>query len=481
MSAEIQEPEAPYEERKYDPQLEPKYEGSPETRYMGLTKDELETSPYDKNISHEEIQERINQSLQLHHDSVEEPAKAPMRTAKTTVRTSPQRDAVKRDGSMESADEIQPSSLTPTKNSLYRINHPPQEKPKSSPKQVLSKEIYDEFDLNSSYSQKLLNDAHNTGIRNLATTAMRSESPFRYSKGGPQRKEAQPTGYKKSPDKSTSFQRYAQSNIPAGPPNASQEILSRVFDGNLSVHSPSKKMQEEMERRSLTPSKMDMFVDDKLKTTNTILERFVDLSASKANISRRAAGQSRGVLEEAFEAAIESLGKPESNITPEDEIIKLAACINSTRKDVKLGGIIGCYVIWRTFPNEISAAVIDHILQNVFTQLIHYESQDEAFLIAALELVGFFGPNEISCNSVSVIRGIFCAAEAGTDLQVTCTNTLVMLGYAGLQVLIEIANKDYQQLQQVILSRLCSVPFIQVELRLLEIIIETRVGSSTLG
>eukprot|EP01022_Parablepharisma_sp_SALTPOND_P033265 TRINITY_DN88384_c0_g1_i1.p1 TRINITY_DN88384_c0_g1~~TRINITY_DN88384_c0_g1_i1.p1 ORF type:complete len:481 (-),score=44.60 TRINITY_DN88384_c0_g1_i1:2195-3637(-) len=459
MATEIQDLDFPNEEHKSEPRPGFKYEGSPEIRYMGPSKDEPDSSPYDKSISTAEIKERINQSLQYHRESS---SKTASRTAKATVRASPQQRSVRREGTLDSTEDLQGASLTPTKASLYRLNQPVQASSKSPNKKMLSQAIYDEFDMNNSYYQKMLQDAHNTGIRNLSTTSIRSESPFKYDRIPPSKKDFQPAVYRKSPNKSPAKHRSVQSNIPAGPPNASQEILSRVFDGNLSIHSPSKKMQEELERKSLTPSKIDTFVEEKLRTTNTILERFVDLSTTKGNVSRRGAGQVRGQLEEAFEAAIESLSRSESSITPEDQVIKFAGCINNMRKDVKLGGIVGSYVIWRTFSNDVSPEVLDHVLQNVFTQLIHYESQDEIFLVAALELVGFLGPNEISCNSVSVIRAILFAAESGSDLQITAINTLVLLGYPGLQVLVDIANKDYQQLQQVILSRLCAIPFIQV-------------------
>jgi len=475
MSAEIQETSPQQEESKSEPQQEAKLEGSPEMRYMNSIKDDQDISPYEKSVSTAEIKERINQSLQMHRGSQQNAAQEPAKTAKSTNKGSPAKVYTKQENLGESVEEIQPQSLTPTKASLYRINQPLDTKSNKSPNRgVISKEIYNEFDMNNSYYQKMLQDAHNTGIKNLSTTSIRSESPHKYERK--QKEILQQEIRKKSPFHSPGKSAYvphsAENNLPAGPPNASQEILSRVFDGNLSIHSPSKKMQDELERKSTTPGKGSM-IEEKMKNTNSILERFVDLSASKGEGSIKYGKvsvlkqdspikENKSILEISFESAIESLGKSEGNITPEDQIIKFAGCINSMRKDVKLGGLIGVFVIWRTFPNEISEAVIDHVLQNVFTQLIHYESQDEPFIVAALELVGFFGQNEISCNSVSVIRAILCASEPNSDLQITSINTLVLLGYPGLQILIDLANKDYQQLQQIILSRLCSIPFIQV-------------------
>ncbi len=434
------------EERKAEVQPDPRDTDSPETRYMPPGRDELGTSPYDKNVSSAEIKERINQSLHMHKDV----AHAEQRQfARSAVNYSPSKSGV---------DEV---SLSPGKGSLYRINQLQPVQNRSPGKRVLSQAIYEEFDANSSYSQKMLLEANSAGARNLATTAIRNESPFKYDR---MPGKTQPAGFRRSPPRSLVVVG-GDSNTPAGPPNASQEILSRVFDGNLSIHSPSKKQQEELEHKSLTPSKADILNEERLRTTNTILEKFVETTAGKGNISsgRGAAPTNKNILEDSYEAAVESLGgRLDPNATLDEQVIKLSGCISNMRKDVRLGGVVGVYIMWRTFPTETTPLVVDHVLQTIYTQLIHYESQDVAFLLAALELIGFFGINEISCSSVSIIRAILCTADTGSDLQLTAVNTLVLLGYPGLQVLIELANKDYQQLQQVILSRLCATPFIQV-------------------
>jgi len=382
-------------------------------RYISPGTDELEESPYEGKVTSEEIKRRINKSLQSQpEDQVQERP--------------------------EIVSTYQPSLLPETHNP-------------SSTRRVLPQAIHDEFEMNNTYSQKILQEAHGTGTKNLFTTSIRTESPFKYDRvpsKGPQTS----SFYRKSPNRPPNIDK--QYNIPAGPPNESNEILSRVFDGDLSVHSPSRKKQEAMEMKSQSPG-----AEDKLRTTNTILEQFVDLTTSK---EPRVTNRPRGVLEEVFETAVEALGRPEKNMSAEDHAIAFSGCINNVRRDVRLGGVLGVYLIWRVFPNEISAEVYDHILQNLFTQLIHCESQEEIFLVTALELIGFLGPNEISCNSVSIIRAILFNSENGSNLQTTCINTLVMLGYQGLLILIDIASKDYQQLQQAILSRLCDIPFIQV-------------------
>eukprot|EP00826_Nyctotherus_ovalis_P003469 TRINITY_DN10707_c0_g1_i3.p1 TRINITY_DN10707_c0_g1~~TRINITY_DN10707_c0_g1_i3.p1 ORF type:complete len:452 (+),score=96.27 TRINITY_DN10707_c0_g1_i3:97-1452(+) len=383
-------------------------------RYISPGTDELEESPYEKKFTTEEIKRRINKSLHSQSD-----------------------------------EQIQDKPSYVENPSAYQGSQPAEPHSQISTRRVLPQAIHDEFEMNNTYSQKILQEAHDTGTKNLFTTSIRSESPFKYERVTPKGEQAS-TFYRKSPSRPANVER--QYNVPAGPPNESHEILSRVFDGDLSVHSPSRKKQEAAERKSQSPAG-----DEKLRTTNTILEQFVDLSTSK---DPRTTDRPRGLLEEAFEAAVEALGRPEKK-SAEDYAVAFAGCVNNVRREVRLGGVVGVYAVWKAFPNEIGPEVFDHILQNLFTQLIHCENQEEIFLVTALELVGFLGPNEISCNSVSIIRVILFNSEPNSNLQTTSINTLVLLGYPGLLTLVDIASKDYQQLQQAILSRLCEMPFIQ--------------------
>lgn len=404
---------------------EAKYQGSPDTRYMGSSGEEHEMSPYEKNLPLEEIKKRINQSL---HEQ-------------------------KSDKSYNESLHESPSTNSPNKQ-IKQIKRSPN-------KNVLSQEIHDEFNLNNSYYRKMLQDANNVGTKNLITTSIKAGSPYKFDRAD-MPKRASPNLQKKPlTSKKKEFFQKNESNIPAGVPQASREILSQVFDGNLSVHSPSKNKQI-IDNKTLTPNKSDLANEGRLGTTNSILERFAEMSSAKRNISPKKDNYAKNFLEEAYEAAIESDGKDMAEMSPEDQIIKFSGCINSMRKDIKLGGVVGVFVILNVYPRDISQSIIDHVLQITYTQLIHYESNETVFLVAILELIGFIGITEISVNSASIIRTILCTADSGSDLQLTAINTLVLLGYPGLQVLLEIASKDYQQLQQVILSRLCSIPFIQV-------------------
>lgn len=237
------------------------------------------------------------------------------------------------------------------------------------------------------------------------------------------------------------------------PLNASQELLAKFLE---TQENSSKRISED---KLLTQANLDL-IEERFHTTNTILEQFVDLTTVKESSSRQPK-ELHNRLEEAFEILNSLLNQSKRKMSIEEQSLKYAECINDANGDIRLGAIVGCYAILRGFPREI-VGVIGKVLQNIFTQLIHFESHEEAFVIAALELIGFMGANEISCNAVSIIRAILLSAEDYSELQTTCVNTLVTVGYPGLRTLIDVVNKGNCSLQQAILSRLCSIPLVQV-------------------
>eukprot|EP00826_Nyctotherus_ovalis_P005746 TRINITY_DN11306_c0_g8_i1.p1 TRINITY_DN11306_c0_g8~~TRINITY_DN11306_c0_g8_i1.p1 ORF type:complete len:417 (-),score=61.69 TRINITY_DN11306_c0_g8_i1:705-1955(-) len=237
------------------------------------------------------------------------------------------------------------------------------------------------------------------------------------------------------------------------PLNASQELLAKFLE---TQDNPLKQVPED---KLLTQANLDL-IEERFHTTNTILEQFVDLTTIKESSSRQPK-ELHNRLEEAFETLNTLLIQSKRKMSIEEQSLKYAECINDANGDIRLGAIVGCYIILKSFPKEI-VGVIGKVLQNIFTQLIHFESQEQAFIIAALELIGLIGANEISCNAVSIVRAILLSAENYSELQVTCVNTLVLVGYPGLRTLIDVINKGSCPLQQAILSRLCSIPLVQV-------------------
>ena len=100
------------------------------------------------------------------------------------------------------------------------------------------------------------------------------------------------------------------------------------------------------------------------------------------------------------------------------------------------------------------------IIEEVFTAMADYEAQEQVFLAAALEVVGFIGPNQRSFQRIQIIRQLICEPVL-CSIQLNCLCCLLQLGYEGLKTIIELATKDYNKLQPFILCNLLQVRAIQ--------------------
>jgi len=101
---------------------------------------------------------------------------------------------------------------------------------------------------------------------------------------------------------------------------------------------------------------------------------------------------------------------------------------------------------------SVSARVIDHVTQTLIAQLSHYESQDDNFLICSLELLSILGPSEVSTTAIPILRTLIANAEEDSLLQISAIHAMMCLGYPGLHMLLDLASRDYQELQTIILQ-----------------------------
>lgn len=130
------------------------------------------------------------------------------------------------------------------------------------------------------------------------------------------------------------------------------------------------------------------------------------------------------------------------------------------RKDLRLGGLVGVFLLIRNNLSQVGEEIKRVIIEEIFTTLSEYETQEDVFLLSALEVIGFIGPNERSLQRISVIKGLLCEPSL-RRLQMACFCTLVQLGFEGFQAIVELASKDYNSLQSVLLENLLQLSAIQ--------------------
>ena len=79
------------------------------------------------------------------------------------------------------------------------------------------------------------------------------------------------------------------------------------------------------------------------------------------------------------------------------------------RKDIRMGGLVGVFqLIKNQIDKGIREDVQNVVLDELFLTLEDAEQQESVFLVAALEIIGMFGPNERSLSKISIINQLLC-------------------------------------------------------------------------
>ena len=81
-------------------------------------------------------------------------------------------------------------------------------------------------------------------------------------------------------------------------------------------------------------------------------------------------------------------------------MLQFASMLSNMRKDLRLGGLVGIYQLLRSENGELSDDIVNVIIEEMFTAIADYEAQEHIFLVAALEVIGFIGPNERSYQRI---------------------------------------------------------------------------------
>ncbi len=123
------------------------------------------------------------------------------------------------------------------------------------------------------------------------------------------------------------------------------------------------------------------------------------------------------------------------------------------RKDLRLGGVTGVYLVFKSSIMNIGEEIKRVIIEELFTTLSEYETQEDIYMMSALEVIGLVGPNDRSLARIGIIKGLMCEPTL-KRLQLSCFCTLIQLGFEGFSAIIELASKDFNSLQTFLLQNL---------------------------
>ncbi len=375
-----------------------------------------------------------------------------------------------------------------------------------------------DLDFNYLTNEKFYKDAVSCGKERLTTKALKSSSPDKYYYENKQIKRADNRYTKQYNNTSVNVNTYltgdepiilmgshgeisgqeisksrsrsksTKSNDDKNIKKSSKGILSDLLDKDFSVTSPSKLkiFQNEIDmlrreeqkhnilniKKSLDQSKFDRSnrnnEENKIDNLNNINNHTGSINKSMNNYINNIQMTEKSLssnFEEPNQRYLDCLETIMTYFDPifeqlsfQERVEKFIECLDEPKRSVRLGAVVALYIMLRKFEMEESLKII--ILEKSIYLLQNYETQEELFLVALLEISSLFAPCDILLQNIS----LFCMFLTDFNfprLQKAAFNLLMSMEYDGIKSLIDLASKDYQEYQRFILTSMLSTPHIQ--------------------
>eukprot|EP00742_Colponemidia_sp_Colp-10_P013942 GILJ01015785.1.p1 GENE.GILJ01015785.1~~GILJ01015785.1.p1 ORF type:complete len:1102 (+),score=158.76 GILJ01015785.1:87-3392(+) len=235
---------------------------------------------------------------------------------------------------------------------------------------------------------------------------------------------------------------YEHSNLPSTIPQTSSKILQRVFsefsvtthpvassDPNSNGLDTSTTVVSALSLNPSTPIKPFEYVND------TVEEMFKTVSHEE-------------------EDSQEHLLSSPVGMSVEQKVDRYMQCLQQHNRQVSLGGLVGI----QRHLSELSFESRQQIVCEIANKLIGWSSQEDTFVLLALETLSLTGSQAVSAlpevlRIVGDLTRPVCQ-EAALRTAVTC-------GPTGVQALLELSAEARTDLDMFILTRLAQVPFLQ--------------------
>eukprot|EP00743_Colponemidia_sp_Colp-15_P010125 GILK01011120.1.p1 GENE.GILK01011120.1~~GILK01011120.1.p1 ORF type:complete len:1104 (+),score=179.34 GILK01011120.1:3-3314(+) len=235
---------------------------------------------------------------------------------------------------------------------------------------------------------------------------------------------------------------YEHSNLPSTIPQTSSKILQRVFsEFSVTTHpvatsdptsnglDASATVVSALSLNPSTPMKPFEYVND------TVEEMFKTVSHED-------------------EDSKEHLLSSPVGMSVEQKVDRYMQCLQQHNRQVSLGGLVGI----QRHLSELSFESRQQIVHEIANKLIGWSSQEDTFVLLALETLSLTGSQAVSAlpevlRIVGDLTRPVCQ-EAALRTAVTC-------GPTGVQALLELSAEARTDLDMFILTRLAQVPFLQ--------------------
>ena len=240
--------------------------------------------------------------------------------------------------------------------------------------------------------------------------------------------------------------------------NSSVQVMKKVFDEDYSLHSPSKKKAYEDELKESSRA-------SKNEQKNLNISQPSEQSNSEIDSE---------ILNHAYKVFLEKL---QSNPKMQSATIDLyisesLGYLLHPSNSMKLGAIINLFDMLYYNRDKLTEDQISHICTQFINLLPRYSASDDPYLIyCSLEVLGnisfplkfpksllaIIGPSKVLFDNINALIGIMCENNFPRARE-KAFKILTDLDYPGFFALIELANKDFNQLPLEILNLLAQCP-----------------------
>jgi hypothetical protein len=317
---------------------------------------------------------------------------------------------------------------------------------KSPPSQVYKSysrchKYHTDLDYNYLFDQKFHNEALHCAKDKITTKALKDCSPDKYYYNRSQSPEIVKSrldyiNLNKSIQESRRHleEYYNNSTEVDKKLKSSRGIISNVVDSQFSPNSPSKlklyhdemsqmRNEENTEKYNLNLSRNNsqeikdkIYVDDNTRLT-------INLSFVGENPSER--------YLDALEAVMSVLDPIFERCTLNEKIEKFLEISDDHRRAVRLGALAGLYSICMKYDLDDEYKI--HIIEKVTALIQNYEIQEELFLVACLEILSIYAPNELLLQNMNLIC-MFLTDFNYPKLQKAAFHCIMCMEYEGIKV-----------------------------------------------
>ena len=169
-------------------------------------------------------------------------------------------------------------------------------------------------------------------------------------------------------------------------------------------------------------------------------------------------------LDQCYKVFLSSIASDQKfvNASYENKILLLVEFFSSGAIEFRLGSLIFLFELIYNFRDSLTENAIAVILKRIYENVPSaYESKDFYSVFCSLEIVALIGPHPISYENIKLLVAILID-EAIPVLQDKAFLALVNFDYPGLHALLDIANKDFNEVPLYIMNRLAETEELQL-------------------